>query len=153
MITMPVEMIRDNGCPVFKRRVFFQDLDYIVSFTAGQAAVRLMEYLQTHGFPIKMVWENLLRTCHLSGLAETMHLTRILAQNSTHDIITGPSPRVALFMHLYDVDMAEEMAGYAASMPENADIHISTTSEEKKALRDRKSVVRERCRSRWSPYH
>lgn len=135
LITMPVEMIRDEGCPVFKRRVFFQDLDYIISFTAGQPAVQLIEYLGKRSFNMAMVWKNLLRTCHLSGLAETLHLTRVLPQEDMPgDALPAPAPRIALFMHLYDTDLADEMARYAAAMPDDADFYISTTSHRKKAV-------------------
>lgn len=40
--------------------------------------------------------------------------------------------RVALIMHLYFEDLLEESLEYAMSMPENADVYITTDSEEKR---------------------
>ncbi len=133
MITLPVEMMRDQHCPFFKRRAFFQDYDYVLRYTAGQTAVQLLDYLQEHTcYDLSLLWENLLRTSHMSDLSEHLHFTRVLPKTFTTAGNLPTTRRIALFMHLYDVTMADEMAGYASMAPENADIYISTTSQEKK---------------------
>ena len=134
LITMPAESIRDWNCPFFKRRAFFQDYDYLTTFTGQQSASYLLQYLQEETeYPIDLVWENLIRTCHMSDLVENLHLSRIFSRENSFALPEKAELKAALFMHIYDHTMAAELAGYASSLPEEADIYISTVSEEKKA--------------------
>lgn len=138
LTAMPTEAIRDWHCPLVKRRAFFQDYDYLTSFTGQQSASLLMQYLQEEtDYPVDLIWANLIRTCHMSDLTTNLHLAQILdAENyfgkPVKDMLT--KNRAALFMHIYDTSMAEELAGYAAHLPPEADVYISTTSEEKRAI-------------------
>lgn len=133
LIAMPMEAIRDWKCPFFKRRAFFQDYDYLTSFTGQQSASCLMQYLQeATDYPVALVWENLIRTVHMSDLVRNLHLARIFDRRNSFALPEITGLRAALFMHIYDHTMAPELAGYASSMPAEADIYISTVSEEKK---------------------
>ncbi len=138
-----MRMIRDHRCPVIKRRSFFQDYDDILFHTTGQPAKELYEYVRDHtGYDVDLIWENLLRTCHHDDLAKNLHLNYILpavaalidanpdAPTARPD--TAAQPKVALLMHLFFIDLLDEMAHYASSMPEQADIYISTNTEEKR---------------------
>ena len=133
LIAMPVEAIRDWKSPFFKRRAFFQDYDYLTSFTGQQSASYLLQYLQEEtDYPLDLIWENLIRTCHMSDLVRNLHLSWIFDRENQFYVSETSVLKAALFMHIYDHTMAEELASYAASMPESADIYISTVSEEKK---------------------
>lgn len=134
LIAMPMESIRNWKCPFFKRRAFFQDYDYLTSFTGQQSASCLMQYLQEEtDYPVELVWENLIRTCHMSDLVQNLHLARIFDRQNVYALSGQPGLKAALFMHIYDHTMAPELAGYASCMPADADIFISTVSQEKKA--------------------
>lgn len=136
LIDTPIEIMRDAACPIVKRRAFFQDYDYLTTYTGQHTASFLMDYIQNElDYPAEYIWENLIRTVHMSTLAQNMHLIEILDKYN----LQGPPVKkyvakhpVALFMHIYDVSMAGELAGYAGNLPDGADIWISTTSEEKK---------------------
>ena len=133
LIAMPMESIRDWKCPFFKRRAFFQDYDYLTSFTGQQSASCLLQYLQEEtAYPVDLVWKNLIRTCHMSDLVQNLHLARIFDRENSFALPENTDLKAALFMHIYDHTMAEELAGYASSMPAEADIYISTVSEKKK---------------------
>jgi rhamnosyltransferase len=133
------KMVAALNCPIVKRRTFFQDYDDILFHTTGQPAFELMNWLeQQSGFDTGLIWENLLRTCHLDDLAKNLHLNYILP---TKNPVATPaqasnsaSPRIALVMHLFFPDLVDEMAQYAAAMPDEADIYISTNTEEKKQV-------------------
>lgn len=134
LIAMPMESIRDWNCPFFKRRAFFQDYDYLTSFTGQQSASCLLQYLQEEtDYPVEMVWQNLIRTCHMSDLVQNLHLAHIFDRENGFALPENTGLKSALFMHIYDHTMAEELAGYASRMPAEADIYISTVSEQKKA--------------------
>lgn len=134
LITMPVEAIRDWNCPVFKRRAFFQDYDYLSTYTGQQTAACLMDYLsECTDYPVELVWKNLIRTCHMSDLSQNLHLLRVFDRENRFALSPGqPKGKAALFMHVYDQGMAGELAHYASNLPAEADIFISTVSQEKK---------------------
>ena len=141
LVDMPVEMVRDAACPIVKRRAFFQDYDYLTSFTGQHTAAFLIDYIREElDYPEALIWENLIRTVHMSTLTEDMHLAQILDK---YDYQGKPVVQMvqkrptALFMHIFDTSMAEEMAGYADNLPDNADIWVSTTDEEKKKIIER----------------
>ena len=131
MITMPMELIRDQGCPFFKRRVFFQDYDYYISYTCGQTARQLFDYLETEKlYDMDILWKHLLRTCHMSDLNEKLHLTKYLPTEvfaKAHPALT-----TAAVIHLYDLSMLGEILEYCRSFPAETVFYISTTDENKK---------------------
>lgn len=135
LITMPMESIRDWNCPFFKRRAFFQEYFYLTIHTDHQSVTTLMQYLREEtDYPMALIWENLIRTCHMSDLVQNMHLSYILDRENVYALDSSlPMPKAALFMHIYDHTMAPQLAEYASSLPEDADIYISTVSAEKKA--------------------
>ncbi len=70
----------------------------------------------------------------------------------TEDAAAAPE-RIALFLHLYFPDLFAEMAQYARSMPADADIYITTSSEEKRQLiiRQFSGITRGRLEVRVTP--
>lgn len=131
------KMVADLKCPIVKRRSFFQDYDDILFHTTGQPAYELMNWLeQQSGFDTGLIWDNLLRTCHLDDLAKNLHLNYILPTTGkmASSDQPAPKPRVALVLHLFFPDLVAEMAQYAAAMPADADIYISTNTEEKRQV-------------------
>ena len=137
LVVEPVRAIRDYGCPFFKRRAFFQNYDYQLAVSGTQGASLLLDYLKNEtSYPTDWVWDTLLRGYHMSDLAMDLHLVRVLDSSTAREAAVRSRLKehpTALFMHLYDPSMAEQLAAYAASMPPEADIYISTTSEEKQA--------------------
>ncbi len=130
------DLIQLFKCPIIKRRSFFQDYDDILINTTGQPAFELYEYLRQQSyFDCSMIWENLLRTCHLEDLAKNLHLDYILASDSSNPQAVArilQKKPLALIMHLFFVDLIDDMLAYVRSMPEAADIYISTNTAEKK---------------------
>ena len=129
------EMVENKHCPIFKRRTFFQPYDYVLGNTMGQAAGELFEYLeQKTNYPTDLIWDNLLRTCHQADLVRTLHLDYIIPTDKCIDKLSQNSQdkKIALVMHLYFIDLIEESFSYACTMPENADVYITTNTEEKK---------------------
>lgn len=136
ILTYPVELIENRGCPIFKRRSFFQDYNVVLDATLGQEGMELFHYLEEkHLYDADMIWENLLRTCHQEDLEKNLHLTYILPCTKINEeqmrTVCGKT-KVALFMHLYFMDLLDSSFSYASAMPEFADIYITTDSEKKK---------------------
>lgn len=133
LITMPVESIKKWKCPFFKRRAFFQDYDYYTTYTGQHTVSCLVQFLEEEtSYPLRLVYENLIRTCNMSSLVQNMHLARILDKYSDYCKRPEPKAKTALFMHVYDTSMLPLLKSYTVNLPRSTDMFVSTTSEEKK---------------------
>ncbi|MBQ3222103.1 MAG: rhamnan synthesis protein F [Clostridia bacterium] len=133
LMMMPVELIKNRRCPVFKRKSFFNIIEELMDVTCGQATVELYDYLRNEtDFDVNMIWDNLLRTANMWDIKQRMQLNYVLPRDVEKPL--KRQPKVALFMHIYYPEMIPELRGYADQTPEYADIYISTNTEEKKAL-------------------
>lgn len=139
-------LIEERGMPVFKKRMFFQDYSTMLNSTTGQAAVELYDYLnEKTDYDVDMIWETILRSCHQSDYQKTLGLNYILSSEkvdeSAEEYQTLREHKIALFMHLYFDDLADQSLRYASAMPEFADIYITTNTEEKKKIFEEKFGV------------
>lgn len=133
LMLMPVELIKNRRCPVFKRKSFFNIYEELMDHTCGQPTMELYEYLRNEtDYDVNMIWDNLLRTANMWDIKQRMQLNYILPRDYAMPLNT--QPKVALFMHIYYVDMIPEMREYADHMPPYADVYISTDSHEKEKL-------------------
>lgn len=136
IIFTPVTLIKEKRCPIFKRRSFFHQYDDLCRFSIGYQGDQLMELLeQEHLYDTRMIWENILRTCNMADIMRCMCLNRTLPDNKC-----ASSPKrssTALIMHLYYEDQYSLFYNYALSMPNDTDVYITVSSEEKqKKLQD-----------------
>lgn len=132
LMLMPVELIKNRRCPVFKRKSFFNIYEELMDITCGQATVELYDFLRNEtNYDVNMIWDNLLRTANMWDIKQRMQLNYILPREMRKAMNCQPS--VALFMHIYYPEMIPEMRAYAENMPPYADIYISTNTKEKKA--------------------
>ena len=131
---MPVEMIKEYHCPYFEREVFFHDYSDMVVNTVGQAAHELMKYLKAStDYDTDVIWENILRCCNMSDIKNALALNYTLPS----DKYIGDNDdrkKIALVFHAYFPDLIEETARYVDSMPDYADIYITTNTKEKADL-------------------
>ena len=130
----PLELIKNRRCPVFKRESFFDEYEEFFSGSCGEATAELYEYLrQESRFDVNLIWDNLLRTANMSDLKDRMQLNYILPKAGLKPGVRDSS-RIALLMHVYYEDQLDWCCDYAANMPPQADIYISTDSERKRQL-------------------
>ncbi len=131
-LTMATEMIRDQKLPFFKRRSFMQDYTVVLSECVGQHGKMLYDYLENEtNYDTNLIWDNLLRVENMADLKRNLQLNYILPSKYT----VNPNvehKKIALIMHMYFPDLIDECLHYAKSMPDYADIYITTNSEEKK---------------------
>lgn len=132
------ELIEHRGCPVFKRRTFFQPYQLVMEKTIGNAAPDLYEYLSAHtDYDMDLLWDNLLRTCHQSDLLNNLQLNYLLPDQLSEGETAmryAKAHKLCLVMHLYFEDLIEESFQHACSMPEGTDAYITTDTQEKKRL-------------------
>lgn len=130
------ELIRDRKCPIFKRRTFWQPYEYFMYNNVGQPAKELYDYLKETGlYDVNLIWDNLLRTCHQADFTKNLHLNYTLSSTMCHEEKIKEilqKRKIALVMHLYFPDLVEDSYMHACSIPEEADVYITTDSIEKK---------------------
>lgn len=133
-----VNLIKNKRCPVFKRRSFFHDYNDILNNCVGETHYLLMEYLKNHtNYDTDLIWENILRCCNMSNIKDSLQLNYVLPVDETEKSRNAnilKNKKVALIFHAYFKDLADSTYRYVNSMPKEADVYITTDTEEKKAF-------------------
>ena len=132
----PIKLIEERKCPIFKRKLFFLDGADELGNTIGNIPSDFMQFLEKTGrYDVNLIWNNILRTCNQADIVRSLNLRYILPSKlsdikKTEKILS--KRKIALVMHLYFEDLVDEMFQYASTMPENADIFITTDTKAKK---------------------
>lgn len=129
LMIMPLELIKNRRCPIFKRKSFTNEYYEFMNACLGEPTVEMYKYIQDNlDYDLDMVWENLLRTDNMSDIKNRMHLNYVMP----YDIINYPQEKIdkkiALVMHIFFEDQIDYCIKYAASMPLDADVLITTCS-------------------------
>ena len=132
LMDIPVTLVRDYHCPFFKRDIFFRKHEENLAFALENQAAELMAYLAgKNSYDVDMIWENVLRTAHMSDIKYALRLNYVL-----HDDVKAEyssKTRLALVIHTYYPDLIDYCYRYALSMPPEADIYITTCREDQTA--------------------
>lgn len=136
LLYMPMQIVRDDRCPIFKRRSFFVDYSAYFDQTAGQPALDLYEYLRDHtDYDVDMIWDAILPSYNIDDIRKAMHLDYVLPSQAinpqTHD-----RPRSAFIYHVYFMDLLEDTCHYIASLPEGTDLYITSTEDKIPQIRE-----------------
>lgn len=130
LMLYPLELVKNRRCPIFKRKTFYNLYEEFLDISCGQSAMEFFEFLKNEtDYNLDLIWDNLLRTANMADIKERMQLNYVLPANYSKKKETNA--RIALFMHIYNMDMVEYCKKYAKNMPENADILITTDTEKK----------------------
>lgn len=136
LLYIPMQIVRDDRCPIFKRRSFFVDYSAYFDQTAGQPALDLYEYLRDHtDYDVDMIWDAILPSYNIDDIRKAMHLDYVLPSQAinpqTHD-----RPRSAFIYHVYFMDLLEDTCHYIASLPEETDLYITSTEDKIPQIRE-----------------
>ncbi len=127
-------MVEEYKCPIFKRRSFMQDYDVILNESCGQEAYELFKFLdEKTDYDVNLIWDNLLRVENQADLKKNLQWNYILSSTTAYDENAAKGRRIALVMHIHFLDLVDECARYASSMPDGTDMYVTTNTEEKKA--------------------
>ena len=104
--------------------------------TAGEPVRELYAYLRDHtDYPLELIWKNMIRTMHPYDFTRNLGLTRLIPERVQDEACAAAvrkNRRIALCMHLYFMDMLPQSCAFAANMPPETDVFISTNTPEKK---------------------
>ena len=127
----PKKLIIEKKCPIFKRKNFIIDYETVLDSTSGEATLELMEYLEKEtNYNVDYIWENIIRTGNQDDIKNNLQLNYIIPNDYEY---SKPNERLktALMLHIYFEDMVDYCYKYAKNMPEDADIYVTTDTEEK----------------------
>ncbi len=80
IISMPVKLIRDLKCPIFKRRNFFQEYFDILNKSTGEVERELYEYLRNYtDYDVNLIWDNMLRVQNIADIKKAVQLNYVLS--------------------------------------------------------------------------
>lgn len=120
----PTKLMKEQRCPIFKRRSFFHPYDDVLNQSVGTASSQLYEFLRDEtDFDTDLIWENLLRTTPMPKLVRNLNLSYILP--TSVDLGEEKEHKVALVAHIYYEDLIDETVRYISSMPEGSDVFIT----------------------------
>ena len=139
---MPMQVVRDDRCPLVKRRVFRTPLVSALEHTAGQTAKETYDYLFGHtDYDTDLIWDSLLRTENVADLQQTMQLEYVLPSRALnpHSYECGKKRphvvRSAFIYHIFFLDMLDDTLRYFANIPEKTDAYITTNADKIEAIR------------------
>jgi rhamnosyltransferase len=94
----------------------------------GEGSRELYEYLRSSTtFPIKLLWDNILRTCNLDDVVNALSLFYVLPDSTLlPEVADLPIPRTALHAHLFFMDLLDESVALLANMPTEVDLFVTT---------------------------
>lgn len=121
-----------DGCPIVKRRVFFMDPVHMEE--EAILGRRTLEILERSGYPMELIWKNLVRATEARTLITNLSLIEVL---DDHENEIADPPRVAVVAHLFYVDVVQEVMSRLDHIPVPYDLFV-TTSDKAKA-----SAIRE----------
>lgn len=126
-----VDEALERRCPILKRRIFFHDPILHESHAIDlPRALRIMR--ETSDYDEGMIWSNIVRTADLRTLNTTAALTEVLPDFRFSQSRPATKARIAVCVHVYYVDMVEEILAMCRNIPCNFDF-IATTDTEIKA--------------------
>lgn len=131
MLFSPVEILTQQHIPFFSRDVFCAPYDELVAYSTARQGKSLMEHLQRNtDYDTDPLWEYLLATQHMYDLGRSLALYRILPTDRCEAREERRnSSSVALVIHMHYEECISYCYRYACSMPEDADIYLTATSE------------------------
>lgn len=130
MMMAPTVLLKKYKCPIFKRRSFFHDYHNLLNNSFAVQGKELMDYLDAQtDYDVDMIWENILRTCNLADMKNAMSLSYVLPEESFQQV--PQKAKIALVLHSYFEDLVDYCYQYSCSMPDSADIYITTDKASK----------------------
>ncbi|GFH42417.1 hypothetical protein Hs30E_09680 [Lactococcus hodotermopsidis] len=126
---IPHLMVKHLRCPIFKKRATFNDLQQYVEQGNGEQNPELFEFIKNQtDYPFELIASAVLPNYHYYDIYKNMANVAIMPADYAQSVKI--ELKVAFILHLYFEDLLDDYYAYAANMPENVDIYITTSKEE-----------------------
>ena len=144
----PVRLLKEFRMPLFKKRSFFHHFTDVQHYNAGEATARLIHFLEEEtDYDMNLVWDSVLRTCNLADVVRCAQLNRVLPRDRIAVPEHKSTLKVGLIYHAYYVDLMDESVAYIQNFPDDAEVLVTTDTEEKKLLiQEKLEDIGRRCK-------
>ena len=124
------DLLLADGCPVLKRRPLF----HWPPFLDRHAVIGrwIVEDVAAHGYPTELLWRDLARNVEPKTLNANAAMHEVLPEV---DVAYDPSRplRIVAALHIFYVDMTEEMLDLVDTIPGAYDLVVTTPDADKQA--------------------
>ncbi|CAN5434844.1 rhamnan synthesis F family protein [soil metagenome] len=122
------DALLDDGCPVLKRRPFFQWPPYLDRFAViGRWT---LDKAAKYGYPMELIWRNLARNIPPRDLNANAGMLEVLPEAPIGYDADHPL-RLVVIAHIFYEDMTGEMLDRADALPGDYDLIVTTPDEAK----------------------
>ena len=129
-VFLEIERTLQRRCPILKRRPFFHDPLYLEKEAVDlQTVLRCLG--EQSGYDHKLIWESIIRAAPLRTLYTNAQLLSVLDEGQQPDGTAGTPQRIAVVMHVYYLDLLEELMAHVLHIPGPFDLIITTDTAEK----------------------
>lgn len=119
-------IIRNYRCPIFKKRLFFNEYDWTINTNIGQEPRRILDIIREETeYPEEYIIETLLRARNLRELYQNFHWNYVLPV----DNLDKSEDSCGLFVILQEPLLIEDTMQYLAQVPEDVDLHLYVNTE------------------------
>lgn len=130
IISMPVKLIRDKKCPVFKRRNFFQEYFDIMNKSTGEVEAELYNYLKNNtDYDVNYIWDNMLRVQNISDIKKAVQLNYVLSTRAP-EYTKAPDKKVLFVVFVSDIRHMYSNYKRLENLPDSCDMLLAAQSEE-----------------------
>jgi rhamnosyltransferase len=133
------DLLIADGCPLVKRRPFFHWPPYLDRH--GVIGRWIAADMESYGYPVEHMYANLARNVAPKDLNVDLGLNDVLADVDQGFDASKP-PRVVAILHIFYVDMTDEMLDRVDTLPTSYDLVVTTQdvhrADEIRAIIDRR---------------
>lgn len=125
------EDIAFNGCAFIPKKAFIQDKRYVLKYNNAVDLSRCMEYVKNNSlYDVSIIYDYLIRHYNLNDIKDSLNLNYVLSENYHPSNVYNK--KIAVVSHMYYEDLFDYDLRYLKSLPDNADLFLTTDSENKK---------------------
>lgn len=122
------DLLIADGCPLVKRRPFFHWPPYLDRHAV--IGRWIAEAMASYGYPVEHMYANLARNVAPKDLNVDLGLNDVLADVDQGFDPSAP-PRVVAILHIFYVDMTDEMLDRVDTLPVAYDLVVTTQDEQR----------------------
>lgn len=133
------DLITKYKYPILNRKPFGFIKGEHLRYGLGNDLKISMEYIDKYlKYSIDYIWENIIRVFNNADLFSSLDLTYVLPSQGEIQKDEGTKSRkIAVVMHMFYPDIFEYCTEYSKSIPADADVYVTTNTDEKCQIIDK----------------
>lgn len=126
--------ILQQGFPVIKRKEFAVPLEKATEYNNSEDYRRGLEYIKSNtNYDTRLIFQNVLRNYNITDIHDALHLDYIIPDDEIEDKNLKIKD-TCIVLHLYYTEKIERYISFVKNIPEEIDVIVTTTSDEKKEI-------------------